>query len=415
MSPATYESADFQRKRSRTEAGTRFLCDLARSLHRYGTPADRLEATLELCAQRLGLTAQFFASPTSILVSVESKRGAVSRMIRVEESELHLEKLIRTDDVIRQVINGRLPIDEARRRLVEIEGRRDRFGPISRVLGFTVAGMLVAVLFGVGGRDVALTGIAALGAGITCSVFSWLTRLRPLAIPVAAAVATCIAFSDQDANPTSAPLITLSSLILLMPGLKLTTAMRELAMSHLTAGTTRMVAAIRTLLGLAFGVVLGRRLAEEVDVPWTFLPDLPLPADAWVLAVVIFPLVLLVDFNARFRDLPAIAIGCFVAYFAARWGRSAIGPEIGAFVGALAVGVASNLYARVKDLPASVMLIPGVTLLVPGSIGFRSVVALMEHDALVGVDSGFAMIMAGTALGSGLIVANVVLPPRRVL
>jgi len=45
---------------------------------------------------------------------------------------------------------------------------------------------------------------------------------------------------------------------------------------------------------------------------------------------------------------------------------------MGVFLGALAVGVGSNLYALWRDRPAQVPLTPGVLILVPGSVGFRS-------------------------------------------
>ena len=414
--PREYGSTERRREKLRIEAGVRFICDLAAALHRYGTSADKLEETLEACARRLDLSAQFFASPTSILVSVESRRGAISRMIRVEESELHLEKLLLVDQVIRDIGRGHLGVDEARSRLAAIEAAPDRFGPVARVFGFAIAATLVSVLFGGSQEELTLTGATALAAGSLCAVFSALERLRPLTIPVAAAFASATAFHVLgDRDPTGASIVTVSSLILLMPGMKVTVAMRELAHSHLTAGTTRMVAALRTLLGLAFGVILGRHIAERLPSPSLVLADGELPGWALLTAVSAFPLALLVDFRARARDLPVIAIGCLVAYFAARWGREHAGPELGAFTGSLAVGLASNLFARLFDRPSSLMQIPGVTLLVPGSIGFRSVVALLEHDAVSGIDTGFSMVMVGTALGSGLIVANVLAPPRRPL
>ena len=51
------------------KAEIRFILALAKALHRYGTPAYRLEEALEVVGDKLGLDAQFFSTPTSIFAS----------------------------------------------------------------------------------------------------------------------------------------------------------------------------------------------------------------------------------------------------------------------------------------------------------------------------------------------------------
>ena len=46
-----------------------FVLALARALHRYGTPAHRLEEAMRICCHRLGLDAEVFSTPTAIIMS----------------------------------------------------------------------------------------------------------------------------------------------------------------------------------------------------------------------------------------------------------------------------------------------------------------------------------------------------------
>ena len=46
-----------------------FLLELARRLHQYGTSAPRLETAVAGAAQRLGLSADVWFSPTAIIIS----------------------------------------------------------------------------------------------------------------------------------------------------------------------------------------------------------------------------------------------------------------------------------------------------------------------------------------------------------
>jgi len=89
-----------------------------------------------------------------------------------------------------------------------------------------------------------------------------------------------------------------------------------------------------------------------------------------------------------------------------------LGPELGVFAGALVAGLASNLVARWRDVPAATTLVPAVLLIVPGSIGFRGLVFMLERHVLIGVESAFRMMLMLSALVAGLLIANVILPER---
>lgn len=79
------------------------------------------------------------------------------------------------------------------------------------------------------------------------------------------------------------------------------------------------------------------------------------------------------------------------------------------------MGLASNAYARLRERPAAITLVPGILLLVPGSIGFRSLVSLLDREVVLGVATMFKMILMAVALAAGLVAASVVAPHRRTL
>ena len=83
--------------------------------------------------------------------------------------------------------------------------------------------------------------------------------------------------------------------------------------------------------------------------------------------------------------------------------------------GAFVVGLLGNAYARLLNRPAVVAAVPGILLLVPGAIGFRSITAFTTHDAVEGIELAFQMLLVAMALVAGLLLANVALPPRKAL
>jgi uncharacterized membrane protein YjjB (DUF3815 family) len=56
---------------------------------------------------------------------------------------------------------------------------------------------------------------------------------------------------------------------------------------------------------------------------------------------------------------------------------------------------------------------PGIILLVPGSLGFRSFNFAFERDVMLGLDTAVAVITALIALVAGILVGNLLVSPRR--
>jgi uncharacterized membrane protein YjjB (DUF3815 family) len=98
---------------------------------------------------------------------------------------------------------------------------------------------------------------------------------------------------------------------------------------------------------------------------------------------------------------------------AGRFGASRLGLELGMFVAAFGVALASSAYERWRRRPAPVVLVPGILLLVPGSIGYRSMASLMERHTVAGIDAAFTMILTAVSLVAGLLIAGVLVPEPR--
>jgi uncharacterized membrane protein YjjB (DUF3815 family) len=117
--------------------------------------------------------------------------------------------------------------------------------------------------------------------------------------------------------------------------------------------------------------------------------------------------------HADWRDAPWIVLGAAVALLASRAGGRGLGPELAPFLGSFAVALVAWIYARATRRPAEVVLAPGVLVLVPGSIGFRSITDLLDHQVVSGIDAAFTALFTGIALVAGLLIASVVLPGQR--
>jgi uncharacterized membrane protein YjjB (DUF3815 family) len=57
----------------------------------------------------------------------------------------------------------------------------------------------------------------------------------------------------------------------------------------------------------------------------------------------------------------------------------------------------------------------GIILLVPGSVGFRSLSYVLDRDVLLGIDTAVTMVALLTAIVAGLLFGDLLIPPRRKL
>jgi uncharacterized membrane protein YjjP (DUF1212 family) len=365
-------------------------------------------------AQNLGLEGQIFSTPTSIFCAFGPQNDQRTFLIRVKPGEVDLGRLSDLDYVVICVLRERLTPAEGARRIDAILSSPPRYHEVLDVTSYGIFSAAIARTLGGGLTEIAVSG----GIGLVIGLISLAAR-RSQAIgrvftASSALVASALAAAlTHIIGPYSVFTATLAGLIALLPGFKLTLALAELSTLHLASGTARLSEALINFLELIFGVAIGGRLVSLLLDTTPTSRVVPLPAWTEYLALFIAGLALTVRLRAIPRDALWIILSGTLAVAGSRFGSALLDPELGVFVGALTVGLASNLFARVFNRPSAIPWVAGLLLLVPGSIGFRSFTSLLDNKVVLGVETAFAMILIATALVAGTFIANVILPPRK--
>ncbi len=391
-----------------------FAVKLGTALHQYGMPAHLLEATMQAVASRLGIDGHFFVTPTGIFASFGTPEEQRTTMVRVQPGSVNLEKTILLDELTRSVIAGETEPMAASGQIDEIVARPSRYGRAVTAVGFGLASATSARFFGGGWREIAGAAVIGVVTGVLAVLLErWGSTARvfePVAAMVAAALAVLLA---QAFAPASIYVMTVAGLIVLLPGLTLTIAMRELASQNLVAGTARLTGAGLVFFEMGFGVALGGQLIKLFPGANAFAEPIPLPVWTEGIALLVSSLGLTVLFKARPKDYGSVLIAAIVALWGARAGTSMLGPELGVCIGAIALGTTANALSRIVNRPSATWVVPGLMVLVPGSLGFGSVSQLIASDVVSGVETAFQMLLVAVGLVTGLLLSNVFVPPRR--
>ncbi len=387
-----------------------FVLELGRALHALGHPSHWLEEGMQRASDQLGLKGQFFTTPTSIFAAFGPAREQRTHLLRVEPGDVNLERLSRTIDLGRDVLAGRHTPAEGIVLLRALLAAPPRWGAGLTAIAFALSGAAAGRFLGGGVREIA----CAATLGLLLALLAQLAAKRPALArtfePGAAFLVSACASAVAHFQPLSVYVATLGAILVLLPGLALTAAMSELSSQHLVSGTARLTGAGAKFLGLAFGVAMGGRVAALLVGPAAHVTPPPLPAWTEWIALVTAPLAFTVLLRARPRDYPWILLTGAAGFLAGRAASTGFGPELGAFTGALVAASASNLLARRRGGSPATTLVPSILLLVPGSVGFRSLTLLMNRDVLSGVEAAFRMMIMVAALVAGLLMAGVIAP-----
>ncbi|MCA0376635.1 MAG: threonine/serine exporter family protein [Gemmatimonadetes bacterium] len=394
----------------------RFILRLARALHQHGTPADRMESALGAAARRLGVQAEIFSTPTSIMVGMGSLESQRVHLLRVEPGEPNLGQLSRLGAITRDVVESAITPAEGLARLEAMDREPPAYPRALVLLAFVLASAAVACFLGVRRGDVVTASLLGLLSGsIALGAARW-ESTRHVTEPLAAFSVTTVAFALEALfGTTSGYLTALAGLVVLFPGLTFTVALTELSTRHLASGTARLSGAIVTFLGLGFGLALGAKagawLGSVLHHAWPdavgLISQTALPAWAEWAGLIVAPLAFTVLLSGRRVDAPLIVVACAAAYLTSKFAGAAMGEELGAFLGAFVVTAGSNLHARLRRRVAMVTQVPGLLIMVPGSIGFRSVTSLLGQEVEAGVTTGFRVAIVGISLAAGILAGNV--------
>jgi uncharacterized membrane protein YjjP (DUF1212 family) len=400
------DKADFLKR-------VRFILRFGKALHSVGSPAHTLEGTLKALCSRLGIKGSIVSIPTAIFSSFQYGEDEVSRIERVEPSGINLGRLTVINEIVLDVIHGRASLTEGELALDRTLEKSNSYSKLLTLVCFMITSCGMLTLFGGSYGDM----LASLIVGFFIGLISLIkpdeniSQIYEIIIAIFATFASyLLARFSEDINVA---VVIISSMIIFMPGLNMTIAIAEVTTNNLASGSSRLVGGAMVLLKLAFGVFIGKKLSQFIIIRGPVYSFDELPHWILYLSVPITSFMSVIIFKARLKDWLPITCAGIIGYVSAKLGTKILGPELGLFFGGVVVGSSSNLFARITNKPSSLFQFPGMILLVPGSIGYKSLRLFFEKNMMLGFNTAFSMLILAFSLVVGVFVGNILLRPRR--
>jgi uncharacterized membrane protein YjjP (DUF1212 family) len=351
--------------------------DCARGYLATSGPITRLEERLAQAGQVCGLQCDVYATPTALFVTAKKGMDVVTTLERATENTINFTDLLFYDAILEKLSTGQLSLTQADAKLKNFKSRKYPFFWVALsafLIGFVASlpryGSFIGAL--VSGLIAALIYILhrPLGRKLQFSgVFTdFIGCLVAFILSVIAATLTGLAV----------PLFVIGSLILIVPGLTLTSAVSELAEHNFVSGTVKMMKSILILVAMGVSYLLVENVMLSYGMTaQTLIKVVPIYAftqTVWFqfLCHGVMILSFCVFFHIPKKAfLGAVISGMLSAFVLDQFENSELF-VLASFSASLTVGLLSLGLARIYNWPSQVFSTTGILSLVPGLLALSS-------------------------------------------
>lgn len=242
-----------------TELGYRMMCT--------GAEIYRVEESVQRLLLAYGVeTGEIFAIPNCINISLTDPNGrCVTCIRRVPPHSTDLDLLVSYNELCRQVSQSPPPLEELKQRLETIRRQRRTYSPRTQLLACFVGAGSYALFFGGSLRDGLCGGLCGIAIGLAGRWMDWLLTNQFIRTIISGAIsALCALLLVAIGLGESVDFIIIGALMLLVPGMIFTNAIRNIMSGDLISGINQVVQALLIATAIALGTGFVLSLASAV-------------------------------------------------------------------------------------------------------------------------------------------------------
>lgn len=378
-----------------------------------GGPTSRLEDSLLRVGNFYRRQAEVFATPTGVFVTLNdptTEDDPKTALLRIRETNTDLGQLCKIERVFEELLAGRVSLYSAQEMLKEFSAKLT-YQPVITAVAAFCAGLASSF-------QAYQRWTAALVSGlITMTIWFLLNYVvkRHVSNPIftdflgAFLTLTFAACAHALFAPISVEAYALGGIVLLVPGLALTTAISELAEQNLVSGTAKFMQATLALLALGLAYILFQQLSASLSLRSVLQPVAAVSKAHWASAVAV--LVNICAFGVIFKVPPrALAWSTLTGATGMAGFHFLIGTRAAAaapYVAAAIVGLVSLALGRISRLPSQVYSVPGIVAMLPGMLALNSFRYFATGDQDTGLEFIFQVAITAVSIVFGLMSARI--------
>lgn len=344
--------------------------ELGYQLAMNGAETFRIEESIVRILKSYGARAEAFAIPNCLTVSIRTPDGnALTRMRRIGYHGNNLDEVEKLSNLSRRICLEKPEPALIERWLEDTKKQRLEFPWLIRLLGSFLGAGGFSILFGGTWRDALCAGICGLFIGAIDAILDRF-RANPFFRTILAAFLMAVPAYAMGAYglADNADAVVIGALMLLVPGLLFTNAMRDIIFGDTNSSTNRIVQVFLIAAAIALGTGAAWNLAEQLwGIPLA-ASDAGYPYALQAIACFIACAGFSMLFNIHGIGALLCCLGGMLSwsiyFFALRSGSTDL---MAYFMASVFAAAYSEIMARIRKFPAISYLVVSIFPLIPGA------------------------------------------------
>ena len=386
--------------------------DLGYELAMCGAETFRVEESITRVLKAYDIDAEVFVIPNCMHISIEPVIGRpLTRMRRIGAHGNDLDAVEKFTGLSRKICAEKPAPEIAAKWLEETKAQRRYYSLPIYLLGNFLGGFGFAFLFGGGVRDGLCAGVCGILVGLINKLMDKVGANQFFRIIAAAFLMALPAYGLGCAglvpNPDAA---VIGALMILVPGLLFTNAMRDIIYGDTNSGINRVVQVLLTALAIALGTAAAWNVSLQLWGGYTPAPDFNLPI--WFHAIVSFIgcIGFFILFNIHGPGGLLCALGGMLTWVVYLLVKEWTGHDLTAyFFATMFSSLYAEIMARIRKYPAISYLVVSIFPLIPGAGAYFTMNYAVKGQMGAFADQGIhTAAIAGVMAVAILLVSTVV-------
>ena len=384
--------------------------ELGYRLTMSGAETFRVEESISRVLESYGIQAEVFAIPNCLHVSIETAEGkAMTRMRRIGHHGSNLDAVEKYNSVSRRICSEHPAPEAAAQWVKDAEKACRQYSFLIHLAGCFLIAIGFAILFGGSIRDSVCAGVCGIAVGIV-NFFMNKWKVNPFfQIIIASFVMAFIAYGAGMLRVVdSADITIIGTLMILVPGLLFTNALRDIIYGDTNSGTNRIVQVFLIAAALALGTGAALKLSNTI---WA----LPAAADPQNHAL-IFQLLasflgcagFAILFNIQAPGSLLCAAGGVITWLVYRIAQHYCGDVSACFAASVMAALYAESMARIRKYPAISYLVVSLMPLIPGAGVYYTMNFIVRGDMQQAASQGIYTVAVAGAIAVGILLVSTV-------
>ena len=382
---------------------------VAHRLAMSGAETFRVEDSVVLIMQAYGVDAEAFAIPNCLTVSMETPDGIpMTRMRRIGHHGNDLDCVERYSNLSRRICAERPDPKVAFQWLKEADLSRRKFSLPLHLAGNFLGACGFSVFFGGSFVDSLFSGICGIIVGLVSILMNRLkaneffrTIIASFFMAAAAYILSVLGIVQN------ADTVIIGSLMILVPGLLFTNAMRDIIYGDTNSGLNRIVMVFMIAVAIALGTGAAlQAVTSAVGMPIS-AADIVHPAAVQLFACLIGCIGFSFIFNIHGPGILLCALGGVLAWAAYMIVIALGGTEFSGYLWAAIFSSAySEVMARIRKYPAISYLVVSIFPLIPGASVYYTMTYAVTGDMANFASAGMRTIGIAGSIAVGILLVS---------